>query len=162
MMRLQNGFTLIEMVMVILVLSIIVGMAGSLLSQGLNTFSAGENIIDANWQGQIGMERMIRDILGIRSVNDISSASASTLSFTNTNGDTLSYTLSGTSITLTQNGSSAVLADGVQSLAFNYYDQNGSVTATPTAIRYVQITMNVTKNNVNYLLTTRIYPRNLQ
>lgn len=156
-----QGFTLIEIVIVILILGIIIGMSSSLLSQGLASFSAGENIANASWQGQLAIERLSQDIRLIRSNTDVTTLGANNFAFTDVDGNTISYALSGTSLNLTQNGNAETLADGVQSLAFNYFDKNGAVTATTTLVRYIQITLNITKNNVNYSITTAIYPRNL-
>jgi prepilin-type N-terminal cleavage/methylation domain-containing protein len=157
----HQGFTLIEMVMVILIMSIIIGMSSSLLTQGLNSFPAGEDIVNANWQGQIAMERLSRDILLIRSPADITTLAADNLAYTDVSNNTVAYSLSGTNLTLTQNGNSEILADGVQSLTFTYFDRNGASTATATLVRMIRISINVTQNNVIYTLTTMIYPRNL-
>jgi prepilin-type N-terminal cleavage/methylation domain-containing protein len=157
----NQGFTLIEMVMVIIILGIIIGMSSSLLTQGLDTFSTGENIVNANWQGQIAMERMSRDILLVRSPAAITTIAANNFAFTDMSNNTVSYSLSGTSLTLTQNGNSEVLANGILSLTFSYFDRNGTSTATATLVRQIRISINVTQNNANYTLTTAIYPRNL-
>ena len=162
-MRLKSsqGFTLIEMIMVIVILGIIIGMSSSLLTQGLNTFSTGENIVNANWQGEIAMERMSRDILLIRSPADVTTIASNNLAFTDISNNTISYSLSGTSLNLTENGNTSILADGVQSLTFSYFDKNGASTATTTLVRLIRISINITQNNANYTLTTAIYPRNL-
>jgi prepilin-type N-terminal cleavage/methylation domain-containing protein len=159
--RSHRGFTLIEMIMVILILGIIIAMSSTLLTQGLDTFSTGENIMNANWQGQLAMERMARDILSVRSPADMTTLGASNFAFTDSNNNTLSYSLSGTSLNLTQNGSTAILADGIQSLGFSYFDKNDAATTTPTLARFIRVTINVTQGNANYTLTTGIYPRNL-
>lgn len=161
MMYSQKGFTLIEMVMVIIILAIISSMLAPLLIEGLNTFSQEENIVNANWQGQIAMARMSRDIASIRSSSDLTTIATTNLAFTDSSNNTISYSLNGTDLTLTQNGTGAVLANGIQSLTFTYFDKNGVSTATATSVRFIQIALNVIQNNVNYTLTTMIYPRNL-
>ena len=157
----QEGFTLLEMVMVILILGIIIAMSSALLSQGLSGFSEGEDIINANWQGQIAMERMTRDILAIRSPVSITTITAGNFAFTDIDNNTISYSLSGTNLTLTQNGSSVTLAQGVQSLTFSYFDENGLSTATASLVHMIRVSLNITQNGAAYTLTTAIYPRNL-
>lgn len=158
-MRIQKarGFTLIELIIVILLMGIIMAVASKMLSQGLTGYLTSKNLIEAEWQGQIGLERMARDIHLIRSLGDISTASASQLIYTDTSGTSITFQLSGT--TLMRN--SQVLADGVQSLIFSYFNKNGASTSTLSDIRYITISLNVTQNNTNITLTTSIYPRNL-
>lgn len=159
--KFQQGFTLIEMVIVIVILGIIASMSSQLLMQGLNTFTTGENIVNANWQGQIAIERMSRDISLIRSPTDISNIASNNFAFTDVNNNTLTYSLSGTDLVLTQNGSNVILARGIQSLTFTYFDKTGASTGTASSVRLIGVSINVTGNNVNYTLSTMIYPRNL-
>lgn len=161
-MKKQNGFSLIELIIVIVILGVIVAMSSLLLSQGFNAFFNNANIADANSQGQIAIERMTRDIRLIRSPLDISIATATQLSFTDINNNAISYTLSGSNLNLTQNSTTQTLAVGINSLTFTYYDQNGTTPpASTAATRYIKVTLAVTQNNANYTLTTSIYPRNL-
>lgn len=156
----ESGFTLIEMVIVIVILAILAGIANSILTEGLTGYIQGENIVTANWQGQVALQRMSREIRLINSSNMISTMTGSNLAFTNINSDTVAFSLSGTSLTLTLNGNSQILADGIQSLTFSYFDKNGTSTAINSAVRYITLSINVTYQNANYVLTTSIYPRN--
>ncbi len=162
MMQKQRGFSLIELIMVILILGIIIGMSSLLLSQGFNAFFSSENILDANSQGQVAMQRMARDIRLIRSPADITTATSGQLSFTDINNNTVSYVLSGSSLNVTQNANTQTLAVGVSSLTFTYYDATGTTPPASTAVtRYIKVALVITQNNVNYTLTSAIYPRNL-
>jgi hypothetical protein len=105
---------------------------------------------------------MARDIQLIRSPSDITTATSTQLSFTDINNNTVSYTLSGSSLNVTKNGSTQTLAVGINSLTFTYYNGSGATPPASTALtRYIQIALVVTQNNVNYTLTTSVYPRNL-
>jgi prepilin-type N-terminal cleavage/methylation domain-containing protein len=161
-MQKQKGFSLIELIIVIVILGIIAGMSALLLSQGFNAFFNSENILDANYQGQLAMQRMARDIQLIRSPADISTATSGQLSFTDINNNTVSYALSGSNLNLTKNASTQTLTIGVNNLTFTYYDENGvTPPASVSVTRYIKITMVITLNNVNYTLITTVYPRNL-
>ncbi len=161
-MKKQQGFSLIEMIMVILVLGILTAMASLLLSQGLNAFSSSSDLLDANAQGQVAIQRMARDIRLVRSPADISTATSGQFSFTDINNNAVSYALSGSSLNVTKNGSTQTLAVGVNSLTFTYYDRNGTTPpASTAATRYIKIALVITQNNVNYSLTTSLYTRNL-
>ncbi|SRR5579883_330618 len=153
-MKKKLGFTLIELVMVIILIGIISVIAGRMLSSGFGAYLAEKNVIDADWQGRLALERMVRDM---RAIYSITSAASSSITFTDTTNTAITYQLSGTS--LLRNGTN--LADGIQSMTLSYFDKNGSSTATASLIRYISISVNVTQNNANFSLTTAVYPRNL-
>lgn len=155
--RKQQGFTLFELIMVITILGIVGVVMTKLLSQGLLAMQTEQQVTDATWQGQIAVQRMVRDIAAVRSPSDISTASADTFAFTDINDNAVTYTLSGSS--LTRNG--AILADGISSLNFTYQDANGSSTASTIAIRYVTLSLTVTQNSANYTVSTAVTLRNL-
>jgi len=159
-MRSKLGFTLIEMVMVIVILSIVAAMPSSLLSEGLLGYIQGENILTANWQGQVAIKRMSREIRLINSPNTITTMTSNNLAFTNINNDSIAFNLSGTNLMLTLNGSSQILAEGIQSLTLSYFDQSGNSTSVNTNVSYISLSLNVTYQNANYTLSTSIYPRN--
>lgn len=149
---LKNGFTLIEMIIVIVILSIIAGVAARVMGAAFNSYYDNQRIVNANEQGRLAIERMIRDIHAINSTSSITTANASTFTFVDVNGNAVTYSLSGTQ--LQRNG--ITLADGVNSVAFGYYDGAGAVAATTDVIRYVNVTLNITNSTVNYILKTTI------
>lgn len=155
--RHQIGFTLVELVMVIVLVGVISIGVNKIYAQVLTTMLTGQDITDAMWQGRLGIERMVKEIRATRSAVDITTFTSGQYSFTEANGASVSYALSGGS--LTRNG--VALADGISSLAFTYYDKNGNVTATAASISYIGISMNVTQNNTNFTLTTGVYLRDL-
>jgi type II secretory pathway component PulJ len=152
-----TGLTLIELIATIVLLSIVAIISSRILATGLTAYLTSENILDASAQARLGVERMVRDIRAVRSSTDISTASASQFTFTDSNGNSISYLRSGT--TLTRNGQ--VLADGVSALTFTYADKNGAATATLANIRYITPTLTITQGNTNFSIDTTVYPRNL-
>jgi prepilin-type N-terminal cleavage/methylation domain-containing protein len=152
-----SGFTLIELVIVIILLGIVSIMASKILLEGSKNYVTNKNTIDAQRQGQAALERMTREIRMVRSSSDISVAGSNQFSFTSLDGTAIAYSLSGTN--LMQN--SQILADGVSSLAFSYYDKNGVVTAVTSAIRNIKISLTVNKNNTIYSVATAVNLRDL-
>lgn len=152
----KQGFTLIEMVFVIIILSILSLMASRVIGAAFRAYYTNQGIVNADAQARLAFERMIRDIHAINSSSSITTASASTLSFTDVNGNTVTYALSGTQ--LQRNG--IPLADGVSSMTLGYYNGSGAVTAVTTAIRYINITLTITQNNVNYTMGTTVVTLN--
>ncbi|MDX1902414.1 MAG: prepilin-type N-terminal cleavage/methylation domain-containing protein [Gammaproteobacteria bacterium] len=153
----QTGFTLIELVITIVLAGIIVVVSMKMISQGLNAYLAGENATNAEQQARIALERMTRDIRAIRSSSSISTATSSQLTFTDFSGSSVSYTLSGTNLLR----NSQILASGITSISFTYYDSSGNTTATTASIRYIAMSINVTQSNANFTASTAIFPENL-
>jgi prepilin-type N-terminal cleavage/methylation domain-containing protein len=164
-----KGFQLIELIIVIIILSVIMGGTVELLAQGFRAYFAEQNLITADWQGYLAIERMERDLHSIRSKNDIILATSSVFSFIDINGNTITYQLAGNQLKCNVQvggvNNNQTLADGIQSLSFQYYDSSsislGSVPSSPNLIRYVVITLNITYGNANFNLTTGIHPWNL-
>lgn len=163
-----RGFTLVELIITIIILSIVAGGSAILVSKGLDAFFAGRNTIDADWQGRVAVERMSRELHNIRSTRDIIAATSSSIRFIDNMGNDISYYVVGSQLMRKSpfNGEERILADGV-GLMLNYYRGNGAVITTPsifpqvTDIRYIVVTVNVTYGGANFNLITGIYPWNL-
>lgn len=157
MMKKHFGFTLMELIVVIVILSIIAIIATRILFTGFNAYITTKNVTDATAQARLGMERMTIDIRNVRSPLDVTTISTSQFTFTDTSANSISYTRSGTSLMR----NSQVLADGVSGLTFTYLDENGSVTGTAANVRYVTVKLDITQGGTSFSVTTTIYPRNL-
>lgn len=153
----NHGYSLIELIIIILITSILVGLGSKLLVAGLNGYITAKDTTDAVWQGRIALERIARDLRKIQSPSGITTAAVNQLIFNDTDNTTITYALSGTSLTR----NSQILASGIGSLSFTYFDETGTSTAVLSAIRYITITLNVTQGNTNFNVITSIYPRNL-
>ncbi len=157
-----KGFSLIELIVVIVIIGIFTAIGSQILSKAFSGYFDNKYLIEADWQARLALERMQRDIRAIRSPADITTAGASNLVFIDTSGNTITYSLSGTSLDRQTNASTVqVLADGIQSLTFSYYDENDAVTGTAANVRYITISLHVTLNNTNFTVMTSVYPRNL-
>jgi prepilin-type N-terminal cleavage/methylation domain-containing protein len=156
-MKKTTGFTLIEMVIVLVLVGIITVIFSRFLITAVNSYITAKNVIDANGQALLAIERMTRDIRAVRSSSDITTATSSQITFTDSSGTSITYALSGTSL----RRNSQVLADGISTLTLAYADRNGTTTATLANIRYITITLNVTQGNTNFNAKSSVYPRNL-
>jgi prepilin-type N-terminal cleavage/methylation domain-containing protein len=151
------GFTLIEIVVTMMVLSIITVICSRILGAGLTSYVAAQNISDADWQMRVALESMTREIRNIRSDSDITAATATTLSFTDNFNTAISYSYSGN--TILQN--SQILAEGVTAFAFTYYNNALTATTTATAVSLVQLNVTFAENNTSNFTTQVIwFPRN--
>lgn len=137
-----KGFTLIELVLSIAISAILLAVMGPLLGQGLVSLQRGHELWNIGWQNQLGDNFLGRDIMGAVS---LSTASSSQLTFMDDGNNTISYQLSGTTLTRQLNsGTAQVLVDNVSALTFSYWDQNNATTATLANIRCVQVAMTIT------------------
>lgn len=151
------GFTLIELVMVLMIISVISVVVGKILLQSGRSFTTSNNITEVDWQGFAVLARMTEDIHNIRSKNDIATISATQLGFTNTSGTSVQYALSGS--TLSRN--SQTLATGVTAFSLGYLDSLGASTSIPSLVRYITITLSTTEGNVSTSFSTLIGTRGL-
>ena len=151
----QAGFTLLEVVIVMLVLSIIAGLTAPIFSQGLAaTHTTAENLQTIE-KLRYASERLAREI---RQVNyngagyDITTmvsgncpVSANCLVFTKNDTTTTTVTigLTGNAMTLGYStpALSATLTDEVSRLAFAYYDVSNAVTASAANVAYIEYTL---------------------
>lgn len=153
----QRGFTLIEFIIVIVILAVLSVITLPIIQAGFNGYFVQRDLVDANWQGRLALSRMARDIRNIPSVGNISLASGSQFTFQDNTNTTVDYTLSGT--TLQRNA--IALANGIGSVTFDYYNSSGAVASGIAAIRYVSITLNITRNNTNTTLQTVVNLRDV-
>lgn len=160
-MRLERhqGFTLMEMVIVIAVLGLIAVAIAPLLTEGFNVFFTAQDLTTASAQGRLALATLQRDINEIRSPSDITQASATSLAFVLMGNSSVSYTLTSTSnalsaITYTYNGTTLfrngqILATSIGGFSLSYYASDGNnITALTSSsgldsIRYVGISLDI-------------------
>jgi prepilin-type N-terminal cleavage/methylation domain-containing protein len=160
----QKGFTLIEMIIVITVISIIAGIASIIILEGLKSYQTEVSFSDIHNQGRLAIERMAREIRMIRSATatDISTMTATNLQFNDVNGNTnVLFQRSGASApySIVRNGQ--VLANNVQSVSFSYYQQDGvTVAAAATQVWFIQIDLTTVNRGETLSMRVRVHPRN--
>lgn len=163
----KNGFTLIELVIVITIIGIIAGVVGFVLLGAVDAWTFKFNRADILADGELAMNRMVREIREIKNRAKVTTADSSTFRFENVNNVDITYSLSSTNLNRTEDGAANVLAEDVSSLAFTYFDSTGDTIATPvvapgaTDIRRVRINLTLTKNGENVYVQSESVPRNL-
>jgi prepilin-type N-terminal cleavage/methylation domain-containing protein len=156
----EAGFSIIEIVIVILIIGILAAISSRVLLEGSTTYYKAQDVMVGYWQGKIAMQRFARDMGKVRSKNNISTATATNLVFTDVEGNNVNYQLSGSSLTI--NGKT--LADGIDlaNSSFQYFDDTLTTTSTLPLIRYIKLQLKIIKANTSYTTVNMIYPRNLQ
>ncbi len=160
----RNGFSLIEMIMVIVVLGIIAAVAAPILANAFRAYFTGMDIAETDWQARAALERMSRELRTVRAPADLIITAAGDLSFTDIDGNVIRYCLGavgtcpGTAGNLMRNSQS--LATGVSGLTLSYLTRTGVATGVAAQVFYIVTGFTVTQNTVSKVFTATVSPRN--
>lgn len=165
----QHGFTLIEVIISMVILSLLGAAAGYGLTGGSLAFSNSADSIRTLSKLRYAGERMTREIREIRrdpatpAVYAISTMAAGALAFTKTDGTAVTLTSTPPLLTLAYSGiaGSPVLTDQVNTLGFAYYQADGSTPATGNGdVAFIEFELVLTRNGNNYPQRNRVALRN--
>lgn len=157
----QQGFTLLEIILVIVITGIIFSIGSLMLNNLSKAYFTGTELNEIDWQGRIALNRLRRELRNVRSATatDLTLLPASEITFTTTTPETITYSLSGS--TLMRNAQ--VLADGISNLNFTYAQNNArSVAATATETYYITVNFTASSGNISRDFRSTIYPRNFK
>lgn len=162
--RPARGFTLMELLMVLVIFGIVGAVAAPLLANGFRAYFTGRDISETDWQARVAVERMTRELRGIRAPADLTAASASDITFVDTSGTSIRYCLGavggcpGVAGDLMRNGQP--LAGGISALAFSYLTRGAAATGAGAAVFYVTIGFTASQNAVAKTYRATVSPRN--
>jgi hypothetical protein len=151
----NRGFTLIELIMIILLMGVISIVLGRFLLAGYQLLITSQHIENSDWAGFLVLERLTNDIHQINAASSLTVAQANSLTFLDTNGATIQYTFSGN--TLMRNNT--LLANNLSQFIFSYRNASGAVTTVTSAIRYITVaftTTNIPSVSFSCSIGTRI------
>ena len=156
------GFSLVELVVVIVLLSIVAAVAAPMVGNGFKAYFTGRDLVETDWQGRVALERMTRELRTLRAPADITMTSASDLTFLDIDGNSVRYFLSNCVLTiceLTRN--TQPLATGISGLAFSYLLRDGkTTTVTPASVYYVIVDFTATQGGNSRTYQATVSPRN--
>lgn len=162
--RVARGFTLVELLMVIVLLGIVAAVAAPAMHSGFQAWFTGRDISEADWQARVALERMTRELRSVRAPADLALAGAGDLTFVDIDGNTIRYcmgavgTCPGAAGDLMRN--SQPLASGVSALTFAFNTRTGGATATPALAFYVSASFTATRNAIAKSHQATVAPRN--
>ncbi len=158
----QQGFTLFEVILVLVLMGIFVSIAGSMILHAFKTNQDVRNAWDTLGKLRYTSERLAREVREVRrdpadlTAYDITTWTASTLTFDRYDGTavTIDYTDADDKVEITYpsvTGTAQLLSDQVTSFTLSYLQSNRSDAATSTSdMAYVVVEMTLTDDGVNY------------
>lgn len=155
-----HGYTLIEMVIVIMLIAILSPIAATILTQQFQIFATGQDFANADWQARTGLDRMTKDI---RAATKLINAENNTITFETLNGETITYNLGGINnkqLIYTTSTTSQPLADNINSITFSYFDKDGNISTNDAS--YIRINTNVLNRSVNFNIITLVLLWNIK
>jgi prepilin-type N-terminal cleavage/methylation domain-containing protein len=169
-MRAERGWTLIELIMVMLILGILAVFVGPVLLNAVKAYDRTQATVATYGKMRYAMERMAREIAAVRrnpantTAFDISSMTPTNFTFIKEDGTEVTLTTAGTNLNLTYTGTgTGVLADRVSALNFAYFRHDGATAAAnATELEFVQVAMTISDGTTSYANRVRVSLRNVQ
>jgi len=158
-----RGFSILELVMVLVVFGIVSAVAAPIAANGFRAYFTGRDISETDSQARAAIERMTRELRAIRAPADLTAASASDISFVDTTGASIRYCLGavggcpGTAGDLMRN--SQPLAGGISGLTFSFLSRGGAASGAGAAF-YVTVAFTASQNAVSKTYQATVSPRN--
>lgn len=167
--RRAPGFTLPELLIVIVVGAVVALALSAMFIEAVKTYQFMDAEKGMLQDARYAEERVARELKRVKDNTSISAASPTTLTFVDRGNATVSFSWSGVSgadLLYTKSGSSQTLARGVDSLAFQYWKQNGTAATpvlapSPTDIWRVSIYMRLIKGTQTVASFGSVFVRSL-
>jgi prepilin-type N-terminal cleavage/methylation domain-containing protein len=168
-----RGFTLVELVAVIVVVAVIFGLGSVMLGKVFSAYALKRDATDADWQAKVALERMARELRAVRSPTaaDLDISSSAQIRFVDTDGNGVCfYRIAATNQLMRSADGPAsacgtttpqVLADNVTNLGFSYWQADGTGATGAANTYYITATLVVKENNsYNASFRASVRPRN--
>ena len=170
-----HGFTLVELIVVIILTGIIFSFGSAMLGKVFSSYSLKQDVADADWQAKLGLERMARELRAVRSATapDLDIASAAQVRFVDTDGNGICFYRNAAANRVMRSaqapgvgvpgdpcGGGQPLADNVTALNFTYWDNTGAATAAVASAYYITVNVTVAEGGYSAQFRSSVRPRN--
>ena len=161
-----RGFSLVELIMVMVILGIVAAVAAPFLSASFQAYFIGKDINETDSQARAALERLSRELRSVRAPAGLNLiiTSASDISFTDVDGNSIRYCMGtvggcpGAVGELTRHPQP--LATGISALTFTFLTQTGAATAVAANVFYITVSFTATRNTIIKSFTATVSPRN--
>lgn len=162
--RCAGGFSLFELIMVVVLLGILAAVAAPLMSSGFRAYFVGKDIAETDGQSRLALERLSRELRSVRAPSDFTISSISDISFVDVDGISARYCMGavggcpGIAGDLMRN--SQPLATGVSGLTFSFLTKTAAATAVAAQVFYITVDFTATQNTISKSFQVTVSPRN--
>jgi prepilin-type N-terminal cleavage/methylation domain-containing protein len=154
----QPGFSLVELIVVIVVLGIVASMGAIVVRDGMLGYLRGREITSADWQGRLALERITRELRDAAAIAPSNACGTSTFAFSDISSTLISYSQSAN--TLLRNGQPLADNLGLNGLRFYCLQSDGQTYSTvPSAVYYITVSMVVSTTNTSATYRSTVKPR---
>jgi prepilin-type N-terminal cleavage/methylation domain-containing protein len=167
-----NGFSLIEMILVILLVGILFGFGSVLLTKVFSSYALERDISDADWQAKVALERLARELRAVRTATatDLDMTSGTQIRFIDTDGNGVCFYRDAATNRLMRSAdgpttacgttSPQPLADDITMLGLSYWRNDGTTATSAPEVYYITVSLRVTNKTYNSDFRTNVRPRN--
>ena len=159
----QKGFSLIEMMVVVLILGLIVLGLVTFFTGGVKSWVAGQSQLAAQRNARQAIDRMVREIREGKSITSDSNTTKIKVNYLVSFGkNPVTYQLNGTTLERKVNLTSNIVIDHIQNLEFKYLDSNNISTAPENASKvHIELLVDMDEDsNPDITLNTDVDLRN--
>ncbi len=164
----KKGITLIELIIVIVLLSILVGFVSWVFVVGLRSWSSGKDRADIRQSSNLALERMVRELSQASSFTIAQAGQVKFVADLDDDGtdETVTFSVSNSELISDIDGTATVLAPDVQAFGLLYRDLNNVIMTFPISggdrdnIRVIIISLTLNKVDETINLSSSAYARN--
>jgi prepilin-type N-terminal cleavage/methylation domain-containing protein len=168
-MRRVEGFSLIELIMVIAILGILAAFVGPVLFNAMRSYDQAQKSVQTQAKMRYAMERMSREVREVRrqatdaTLLDITLMTATSLGFFKTDSTPVMIAATGNQVNLAYSTVSAMLTDQLGSFSLQYFEPDGATVATTaSSLAFVQISMTLSEGTNLFSARSRVELKNAQ
>lgn len=165
-----RGFTMLEVIIVIVVIGVIFGLGAVVIGRAFESYDLARRATDVDWQGRVALERMARELRHVRSMTAADFAfAASEVRFIDVDGNAVCFRLAGGTIERSEDGPAGAcgttspqpLADSIAAngLTFAAYERDGNPTLVVDDMYYVAIALRVVRGDIDETFRVTVQPR---
>ncbi|UCB57588.1 MAG: prepilin-type N-terminal cleavage/methylation domain-containing protein [Candidatus Omnitrophota bacterium] len=164
----RKGFTLLELIIVIIVFVIIAGSAMWFFAVGLRTWLSGMDRTEIRHDSALAMERMVRELTQTKSITIAQEDAITFIADVNDDGadESINLTTVAGNLERKVTGVGTILARNVSNFQLAYYDLNDDLLSFPVLgadrdnVRVIEITLTMNKADETIVLSSGAYARN--